>query len=102
MEAPELQFQAEGVEFDSLQARRYRGQLGQLLVGHPLRYSGQDEKAEQAVQAECDGDCVEGSLQSFGHGTASSSSRLRRLEYGMGRHALWASTVPLPRLRSAG
>src|SRR5690606_24209918 len=74
MQAPELQLQAEGVELDATQACRYRGQLGQLLVDYPLADAGQDQKSEQAVQAEGDGQGVGATLQSFEHGAASSSS----------------------------
>ena len=93
MQAPELQLQAEGVELDAREVRRNGGQLRQLLVGDPLPDAGQDQEAEQAVQAEGDGQGVGGTLQSFEHGTASSSS-LWNLEYGMAVAALWAIRVP--------
>ena len=34
LQAPQRQFQAEGVEFDALDSRRHRGVIGQLLVGN--------------------------------------------------------------------
>ena len=34
LQAPQRQFQAEGVELDALDSRRHRGVIGQLLVGN--------------------------------------------------------------------
>ncbi|MND82504.1 hypothetical protein D3C80_743380 [compost metagenome] len=52
LQAPEGQLKTEGVELDTLQVRRHRGVVGQLLVGDTQGNPWENQKAKQAVQGQ--------------------------------------------------
>src|SRR5690606_36531867 len=66
------QLETEGVELEALQACRYRGVLGELLVCHPQGNSRQDQEAEQAVADQGAHHADEYALHSVGHAVFSS------------------------------
>ena len=60
------EFEAEGIEFDALQAGRYGGVVGQLLIGDALGDTRQDQEAKQAADQH-ERHAGERSLHSIGH-----------------------------------
>ncbi len=78
------EFEAEGIEFDALQAGRYGGVVGQLLIGDALGDTRQDQEAKQAVADQHERHAGERSLHSIGH-DRKYSWRMDALEYGMAR-----------------
>ncbi|MDT4876784.1 hypothetical protein FQZ97_1122480 [compost metagenome] len=67
IQAPEADFQAEGIEFDALDLGRHRRKGGQLLVGDAQGDARQNQKAQQAVEGQCGQQSADSANQSFGH-----------------------------------
>ena len=67
LQAPEAEFQAERVELQALQRGGYFGVLRQLLVGDAQTDTGQNQKAQQAVEGNGDGNGAGSALYSFKH-----------------------------------
>ncbi|MNE45531.1 hypothetical protein D3C80_1398170 [compost metagenome] len=69
------QFEAERIEFDVLEAGRYGGVFGQLLVGQLEACPRQQIETEQGIQQRNDYQSGEAAFQSFGHGKPLRSMR---------------------------
>ncbi|MDT4856391.1 hypothetical protein FQZ97_907790 [compost metagenome] len=66
-QAPEVGFQAEGVELQALQRGGRIAVQGELLVGDAQADAGQDQKPEQAVEDNGNQQGASGALYSFKH-----------------------------------
>src|SRR5450830_949478 len=67
IQAPQGQFETEGIELQALQAGGHRGVVRQLLVGDTQADAGDDQEPEHGVQREAGQQGAEGAFQSFGH-----------------------------------
>ncbi|GLO51105.1 hypothetical protein PPUN110474_25050 [Pseudomonas putida] len=81
LQAPQRQLEAEGVELDPFEVGRHGRVLGQLLIGDAQRDTGENKKAEKAVEGYEGQQCASGASQSFVH-VSLRLSKQESLEYG--------------------
>ncbi|MNO21107.1 hypothetical protein D3C76_108730 [compost metagenome] len=66
-QSPQGNFKAERVELDTLDMRRHRCVIGQLLIGHTQGDARQNQKPQQAVEGQSSQQGANRANQSFGH-----------------------------------